>query len=547
MGLTVSSGSGSATSAARDQTPTGFDAVRLSDGTSFYLPVRASDLTGLATSAKQDTAQTRLDLLATEAKLEQVRALLAGTLAVGGTVTVSNPTTSPETGLAKDATLTGGSQKSINRGGAKGATTAADVTSTAEGADHQALDVQLYHGGAAKDPTQIRALTSADQVTVANASIPVTGPLTDAQIRASALPISAAALPLPAGAAQEHTTAASPHATRLSDGAAFIDPRQIRALTSADQVTIANGTIAVSGPLTDAQLRASAVPVSAAALPLPTGAAKDTTLTDGTQRVGGTVAISAAALPLPAGAATDRTTAAAPMSVRTSDGTAFIDPRDMTDRAAREAGRVRVWDGVDEATVIPRGGSPVSTDKALAVMPLISGRPVYQLVTPERTMPTLTAAALDYLLTLWHPATLTKDVFILEIGVNIRGVQTAGAFAFELSFMSAENATPGGTAVTPQPLSLANAASGLTVRSAPAAPTLTGQLFQRASFPLPAAATPLVGPGYESLIVYRAHEPDDAIVLRSGFAEGLAVRTNVLTAITTAPIYNCYCRFMERA
>lgn len=37
--------------------------------------------------------------------LEAIRALLSGTLAVAGTVTVSNPTTSPETGLAKDVTL----------------------------------------------------------------------------------------------------------------------------------------------------------------------------------------------------------------------------------------------------------------------------------------------------------------------------------------------------------------------------------------------------------------------------------------------------------
>ena len=48
-------------------------------------------------------------------------------------------------------------------------------------------------------------------------------------------------------------------------------------------------------------------PVSAASLPLPTGAAKDSTLTDGTQRVGGTVAVSAASLPLPTGAAKDST------------------------------------------------------------------------------------------------------------------------------------------------------------------------------------------------------------------------------------------------
>ena len=63
------------------------------------------------------------------------------------------------------------------------------------------------------------------------------------------------------------------------------------------------GSVAVTGPLTDTQLRASAVPISAATLPLPTGAAKDSTLTDGTQRVGGTVAVSAASLPLPSNAA----------------------------------------------------------------------------------------------------------------------------------------------------------------------------------------------------------------------------------------------------
>src|SRR5512137_3071453 len=71
------------------------------------------------------------------------------------------------TGAAQDSTLTGGTAKAIVRGGAKGTTTAADVTSTAEGTDHQALDVQIMHGGAAKDPTQIRALTSSDVVTAA--------------------------------------------------------------------------------------------------------------------------------------------------------------------------------------------------------------------------------------------------------------------------------------------------------------------------------------------------------------------------------------------
>lgn len=42
--------------------------------------------------------------------------------------------------------------------------------------------------------------------------------------------------------------------------------------------TLADGTIIVSGPLTDTELRASPVPISVASLPLPTGAATETTL-----------------------------------------------------------------------------------------------------------------------------------------------------------------------------------------------------------------------------------------------------------------------------
>lgn len=76
---------------------------------------------------------------------------------------------------ASATTQTDGTQKAIARGGAKGATVAADVTSTAEGADHQGLDVQIYHGGVAKDPTAIRALTAADVVTAAQGTAAAVG------------------------------------------------------------------------------------------------------------------------------------------------------------------------------------------------------------------------------------------------------------------------------------------------------------------------------------------------------------------------------------
>jgi len=70
-------------------------------------------------------------------------------------------------------------------------------------------------------------------------------------------PVSAASLPLPSGASTEATLAL------------------IKAKT--DNLDVALSTRAVTG-LTDAQLRASAVPVSAASLPLPTGAATEATL-----------------------------------------------------------------------------------------------------------------------------------------------------------------------------------------------------------------------------------------------------------------------------
>lgn len=82
------------------------------------------------------------------------------------TVTANAGTNLNTSFLALESTQTDGTAKAINRGGAKGATTAADITSTAQGADHQALDIQIYHGGGAINPTSIRALTSSDTVTV---------------------------------------------------------------------------------------------------------------------------------------------------------------------------------------------------------------------------------------------------------------------------------------------------------------------------------------------------------------------------------------------
>lgn len=164
--------------------------------------------------------------------------------------------------------------------------------------------------------TQIRAaalpvsLTS----TTITGSVSVTGPLTDAQLRAASVPvsltsttltgtsaISAAALPLPTGAATSAKqaqlgTAGTASADVLTvqgiasmtalkvDGSAVTQPVSGVFYPATQPVS---GTVAVTGALTDSQLRASSVPVSLTS----------TTLT-------GTSAVSVSALPLPTGAAT---------------------------------------------------------------------------------------------------------------------------------------------------------------------------------------------------------------------------------------------------
>ena len=130
-------------------------------------------------------------------------------------------------------------------------------------------------------------------------TLPVSGPLTDAQIRATALPVSgtvavsgtvpvsAAALPLPSGAATETTLSAlsAKHPATLGQ----------KAMTASLAVVVASdqSALPVSGPLTDTQIRATALPVS------------------GTVAVSGTSAVSAASLPLPTGASTEATLSAA--------------------------------------------------------------------------------------------------------------------------------------------------------------------------------------------------------------------------------------------
>lgn len=102
-------------------------------------------------------------------------------------------------------------------------------------------------------------------------------------------PVSATALPLPTGAATETTAAALLTAAQaIKTAAETLAGRTINTGAVSGTVALDGPTLAaleaisadtgLAQPLTDTQLRASAVPVSAATLPLPTGAATETTL-----------------------------------------------------------------------------------------------------------------------------------------------------------------------------------------------------------------------------------------------------------------------------
>ena len=121
-------------------------------------------------------------------------------------------------------------------------------------------------------------------------AVPVSGPLTDTELRATALPVSAAALPLPSGAATEakqdtligHVDGVEALLTTIDADTGSIDGKlpalsggKVPVVGPLTDTELRATAVPVSGPLTDAELRATAVPVSAAALPLPTGAATE--------------------------------------------------------------------------------------------------------------------------------------------------------------------------------------------------------------------------------------------------------------------------------
>ena len=207
--------------------------------------------------------------------------------------------------LALDSTLTGGSQKSILHGAAKGTTSAADVTSTNIDSNTQALDVSIKgtsNVAVSNFPSSqtITGTVTVQQATGTNLHATVDNfPATQA--------VSAAALPLPSGAATSAAQTTGNNSLSSIDGktpalgqalAAGSTPvvlpaAQITALTPPTSISVSNfpasqtiaGSISVSNfpasqPVTGTFFQTTQ-PVSAEALPLPIGAATSALQTSG--------------------------------------------------------------------------------------------------------------------------------------------------------------------------------------------------------------------------------------------------------------------------
>lgn len=145
-------------------------------------------------------------------------------------------------------------------------------------------------------------------------------------------PVSAASLPLPTGASTEATLALIKAKTDNLD--VLLSTRTKPA--DSQHVTVDNGSIAVTGPLTDAQLRASAVPVS------------------------GTVAVSNMIPAVETGLAKDATLVTIDTDLKATQ------PRDVTDRAARLLGHVTV-DSAPTTPVTVASGAAVDLATLLAL------------------------------------------------------------------------------------------------------------------------------------------------------------------------------------
>lgn len=285
-------------------------------------------------------------------------------------------------------------------------------------------------------------------------SITVDGPLTDAQLRAAGVPVSGP----------------------LTDA-------QLRAAGVPVTGTFWQATQPVSGPVTDAQLRASAVPVSGP-------------VTDAQLR--------ASAVPV-SGPLTDAQLRASAVSV------------DVSDRAAREVGRTRIWDGTDEVTVVPMRTQPAATEKGIPTFEIPNRLATYSTATAE-IAPAITAGVKE-LLAIWSAVAGTKDKYIVEVWITglVTTASTAGRTTARISTIT--TAPTGGGELGKADVSGAGASDMTNTMSVKTGGGAIGTTFVRREA---WHATQAVGSRISEPL-FQASNPGNGIILRAGSGSGISI------------------------
>ena len=316
------------------------------DATSLPLP------TGAATEATLALIKAKTDNLDVALSTRAVTGLTDAQLRATA-VPVSGPLTDAQ--LRASAVPVSAASLPLPTGASTAAnqTTLGSQTSKINDGTNTAAVKAASTAAVASDTALVVAISPNNALVITNASIGATG----------AAPPASASL-----AGGSVTTAAPAYTTGQMSALSLTTSGGLRVDGSGSTQPVSgtvgiSGSVAVTGPLTDAQLRAAAVPVSAASLPLPAGASTETTLsavsgklpaTLGQKAMAaslavviasdqGAVAISAASLPLPSGAATSAN--------QTTLGNQTSKINDGTNTAAVKASSVAA-DTTDPALVV---------------------------------------------------------------------------------------------------------------------------------------------------------------------------------------------------
>lgn len=155
-----------------------------------------------------------------------------------------------------------------------GATSAAQVTGNASLASIDGKAPALVGGRVPVDGSGVTQPVSGPltDAQLRATAVPVSGPLTDAQLRATAVPVSVASVPAhgvtgPVTDAEMRATPVPVSVSGVATAAAQTTGNASLAAIDGKLPALSGGKVPVTGPLTDTELRATAVPVSLASVP----------------------------------------------------------------------------------------------------------------------------------------------------------------------------------------------------------------------------------------------------------------------------------------